>query len=74
MSEATENPHALPHTLVVIGWTGVQLAFLDVSVEEAIRRYREHEGMTPDDPMDGRPISTFAFDDCFGTYSAWGIR
>jgi hypothetical protein len=50
----------------------VQLAFLDVSIEEAIRRYREHEGMTPDEPMDGRPVSTF--DDCFGTYSSWGIR
>lgn len=68
-----EDPNILPHTLVTIGWTGVQVAYLDVPVDEAIRRYREHEGMTPDEPLEC-PVVTFAFRDSFGVYSAWGLR
>ena len=57
----------MKHTLIVIGWTGVQRAYLDVPREEAIARYTKSECETPEDGQ----IEQFEFDDEFGVYSAW---
>jgi len=57
------------HKLTVIGWLGVKRAYLDVSREEAIKRYEVNEGHTPDDTM----IKQFVFSDEFGVYDAYSV-
>ena len=52
--------------LVVIGWMGAKKAYLNVSREEALRRYVETEG-----EIDGEHIAEFDFDDQFCVYDAW---
>lgn len=63
------------NTLIVIGWTGIQRAYLNVPRDEAIRRYRASEDQ-PEDVWDKASlgyIEEFTFKDEFGTYSAWAI-
>ncbi len=56
----------MKHKLVILGWRGVRTAYLDISKEEAKRRYRAAN------PIDECPeIDTFEFEDQFGVYDAW---
>ena len=57
------------NTLIVIGWLGVRRAYLNVSREEAIRRYMEAEG--EEDPPPPERITEFSFEDEFGCYDAY---
>lgn len=56
------------HTLIVIGWIGDKRAYLDVTREEAIRRFTESEEVAPKDDE----IGEFTFTDEFNVYDAWG--
>lgn len=64
------------HTLIVIGYTGISRAYLDIPEEEAIRRYCESED-TPRESfnIEREKVSgfmdTFTFTDEFCVYSAW---
>lgn len=52
--------------LIVIGYLGASLAYLNVPMEEARRRYEEEEG-----PITGEPITEFEFEDEFSVYAAY---
>lgn len=61
---------SVKHKLITIGWLGGKRAYLDVSREEAIRRYTEAEGNEPDE----QHIEEFEFVDEFYTYEAGPLR
>ena len=54
------------HTLAVIGYVGVSMAYLDVSLSEAKALYEQEHGT-----IDDEYCHLFAFDERFGTYAAW---
>lgn len=56
------------YTLVVIGYTGIKRAYLDIPIEEAKRRYEQEQG------EDDAPIRIFSFTDEFGVYDAWSTE
>ena len=69
------TPPEPKHTLTVIGWMGTKRAYLDVTEEEAIRRYCETEGTDPEMlKSDGLKAETFPFVDEFCVYDAWMSR
>lgn len=59
----------MPHTLHVIGWIGSKRCYLDISQDEAQRRYAASE---PDHVAEfGMPeVTTFEFEDEFLAYDA----
>lgn len=59
----------MKNTLVVIGYTGIRRAYLNVPVEEAERRYREAEDLEPEDKLPY--LHVFEFEDEFNVYDAW---
>ncbi len=58
------------NTLVIIGWTGLKSAYLNLTEEEARNRYLEEYGLQPEDfkNVDKQVIT---FQDSFGVYDAW---
>lgn len=60
------------NNLVIIGWLGAKEAFLNISKEEAVKRYFE---MYPDEEEHRDSISEtafeFEFNDNFQVYDAW---
>jgi hypothetical protein len=61
------------HTLIVIGWRGVRRAYLDIPKEEALARWRRHEGFSQhSNEPEPRLVSEIHFLDEFGVYDAWG--
>lgn len=67
-------PPAYAHRLVVIGWTGTKVAYLDVSRDEAIRRAVESGVIRATDLPNIEAhnlIREIEFNDAFGVYSAW---
>ncbi|RUX60132.1 hypothetical protein [Mesorhizobium sp. M7A.F.Ca.CA.002.12.1.1] len=60
--------------LVVIGWLGIKTCYLNLSREDAIKRYKQDN---PDSLFEEealkRPdlIQEFEFEDEFGAYDAW---
>jgi hypothetical protein len=67
---AKDPPRAL-NRLVVIGWLGTQRCYLNISREEALRRYHAAEGTALTALSDEPPISEFEFDDEFAAYAAY---
>ena len=59
------------HTLIVVGFLGSKRAYLDVSMDEAQRRFIHTEGYTQDEIVAHSMVSIIAFDDEFGVYDAW---
>ncbi len=55
------------HTLVVIGFLSSRYCYLDVSVEEAMRRYAAPMG----ENWVGEPVIVIEFDDEFCAYDVW---
>lgn len=58
----------MKHRLVTLGWLGIQRAYLDMSIDEAIVRYRQDEPDACEQELDPQE---FEFDDEFCVYSAW---
>lgn len=56
----------MKHNIILIGWIGHKQAYLDVSQEEAIKRYERNNHI---DSM--TTIETIEFDDEFVVYDAW---
>ena len=54
------------HTLAVIGYTGVSIAYLDVPLAEAKALYEQEHGIVDDDHC-----HVFEFNQRFGTYAAY---
>lgn len=63
-----EGCRPVKHTLVVVGYIGCKRAYLDVSREEAVRRYRESEH---EDEVDLRRVKEIEFTDEFRAYDVW---
>lgn len=59
--------------LIIIGFTGLAIAYLNVDKEEAIKRFCEKEDWTKEDfdKFLREDIKEFEFDDEFGCYAAW---
>lgn len=57
--------------LIAIGYTGDRRCYLNVSREEAVRRYEESEGRPITDPTIHDTIQEFEFVDEFRTYEVW---
>lgn len=59
--------------LIIIGYTGVAIAYLNVDRDEAIKRFCEKEGWDEEEFNDllRKDIREFEFDDEFGCYAAW---
>lgn len=51
------------HMLIGIGYTGLVSCYVDLTLEEAKRRYLEKN-----DSLDGVTITAFGFDDEFNSY------
>lgn len=51
----------MKHTLIIIGLVGSKMAYLDISMEEALQRYG---------PQNGETIKTLHFDDQFWVWDA----
>ncbi len=60
----------MKHTLVVIGKIGNRRCYLDVSRDEAVRRFCASEEVDIED-IGGYRIREFAFDDEFAAYDAY---
>ncbi len=59
----------MKHKLVAIGYLGCMHVYLDISEEEALRRYTEVSG-----PLHTfEYIKTIFFDDEFETYDVWEV-
>ena len=61
-------PYREKNNLVVIGWLGCRTAYINVSREEAIARFRKSEGMDDDQVLEDRLIDEFIFDDELWAY------
>lgn len=60
------------NTLIIIGYTGIMKAYLNVSRDEAIKRYNVSEGIKENEPLErALRIEEFSFTDEFSVYSAW---
>ena len=60
----------MKNKLVVIGWMGTKVAFLNVDREEAIRRAREEHDFDLDPE---HHLHEFEFTDVFGVYDAYEV-
>jgi hypothetical protein len=67
-----EDEAGTKHTLVVIGYIGMKIAYLDIEREEAIRRYKETHTEETDDVTDR--IYEIHFTDSFQVYEAWELE
>lgn len=56
--------------IIAIGYMGSRQCYLNVSREEAMRRYRLHNDMAPDEPIIDH-IAELDFDDEFSVYDIW---
>lgn len=61
----------MKNKLIVIGWMGTKVAFLNVDREEAIRRAREEHDF--DDVDAEHHVYEFEFNDVFGVYDAYEV-
>lgn len=55
------------HTLIVIGYMGIKRCYLDITLDEAKRRFTEKEEELPSDEY----IFQFDFKDEFECYDVW---
>ena len=55
--------------LIAIGYLGCQTVYLNVTREEAIRRYREADGMEEHEILKDDLITEFEFTDEFTAYA-----
>lgn len=55
--------------LICIGFLGIKRCYLNITQEEAMRRYKEQEG----NDLQGVSITTIEFQDEFGSYDAYSI-
>ena len=62
----------MKNKLIVIGWMGIKVCYLNVSKEEAIRRCTE-SGVMDSDELEENPdvIKEIEFDDMFYAYDVW---
>jgi hypothetical protein len=60
--------------LVVIGWMGIRICYLNIPLQEAIDRFLITEGMSLEDfnKTEVR-YEVIEFDDEFGAYEVWGL-
>lgn len=54
------------HLMIAIGYLGLMRCYVDLTLDEAKRRYIESEG--DDTSLDGVGITVFGFDDEFHSY------
>jgi predicted nucleic acid-binding Zn-ribbon protein len=68
---ASLAPTKTTHEITVIGYTGDQIMYIDVPIEECKRRYAEHynDGVLPYHSL----IETFTCTDELGVYDAWEL-
>ena len=59
------------HVLVTVGCIGNKRAYLDVTEDEAIRRFKLSDDYIGDDSMH---VSSFEFEDEFWTYGASSLE
>lgn len=62
----------MKNKLIVIGYLGIKKAYLNISREDAIKRYTDQEGL--DMEYESRlidEVQEFEFNDEFGVYDAW---
>ena len=57
----------MTNRLIIIGDIGTKRAYLNVPMDEAVRRYTVSEGQAPGEGY----IQEFEFDDEFTVYDAW---
>lgn len=63
----------MSNNLVLIGWLGCRVAYLNISKEEAIKRFlKTDKDTTETELIDNDQIDEFKFDDEFNCYDAWG--
>jgi len=76
----TRNPqfkNLAPNKLITIGFTGIKRSYLNMTQEEAVRRYCEEENKNrfiKEDNITGltdEPIEIFDFDNEFDCYEIW---
>lgn len=60
----------MKHTLHIIGWIGGRRCYLDISIDEAKRRYYES---VEDEIIDDGYINTITFEDEFVAYDVWEV-
>ena len=58
------------NTLIVIGWLGARKAYLNLSEEEALKRYCAAEGCTEAEAKEAG-FFKFEFEDEFNVYDAY---
>lgn len=58
------------NTLIIIGMTGYYDAYLNVDMDEAIKRYAKKHVMPVDEVKEKEDIHSFTFEDEFHTYNA----
>jgi len=62
------------NTLVCIGFTGIKECYLNISKEEAIKRYCETNKIVFESiDSFNEPIFQMEFSDSFGAYSVWEL-
>ena len=59
----------MKNKIILIGWLGIKTAYLNISREEAIARYKQKN--PHDEPEKDDLIDEFQFDDEFWVYDAW---
>lgn len=64
-------PQPKANTLITIGWMGDKKAYLNITREEAIKRYCESEDEPVEDVREGGVVDELKFDDEFSVYDAW---
>ena len=58
----------MKNKLIALGFLGVGTCYLNVSMEEAQRRYKEEH---PEEEGDADVLAIFEFDDEFHCYDVW---
>ena len=54
--------------IISIGFLGGQKCYLNISREDAVKRYAESEGSTIDEVLSGYTVKEFEFEDEFSAY------
>jgi hypothetical protein len=57
--------------LICIGVTGIKSCYLNVTMEEAVKRFAAESGSSEEDVWDIEPIEVIDFNDRFGAYDIW---
>lgn len=65
-----ERHQAKAHRMVVIGHIGGKHCYLDLTNDQAIRRYCSAKGIEPTE-FDSDLLTAFEFNDQFEAYDAW---